>query len=44
MDDCWYFAYGSNLDVDRMQFRTGPMREARRVRLDGYRFAFNKVG
>ncbi len=38
----WYFAYGSNLDTAKMVNRTGPIREARRARLAGYRLAFNK--
>ena len=40
--DEWYFAYGSNLLVVRMEERTGPIREVHRARLVGYRFAFNK--
>lgn len=42
--DGWYFAYGSNLDVGQKRRRTGPVREARRARLPGYRLAFNKRG
>ncbi len=41
-DEEWYFAYGSNLLVARMEERTGPLREVHRARLAGYRFAFNK--
>lgn len=41
-DDIFYFAYGSNLNSDQKEDRTGPIREARRARLLGYRFAFNK--
>jgi len=44
VDDYWYFAYGSNLDMDQKENRTGVIREARRARLDGYRIAFNKRG
>lgn len=44
MDDQWYFAYGSNLSTGQMKRRTGPIREPRRARLDGYRLAFNKRG
>ena len=44
MSDHWYFAYGSNLSVEQKESRTGPIREARRARLDGYRIAFNKRG
>ena len=43
-DDCWYFAYGSNLDPERKEQRTGEIRSARHSRLTGYRFAFNKLG
>ena len=43
-DDCWYFAYGSNLDPERKEQRTGEIRRARHSRLPGYRFAFNKLG
>jgi gamma-glutamylcyclotransferase len=42
--DLWYFAYGSNLDVDRKKDRTGAIREARIAKLSGYRLAFNKRG
>lgn len=41
-DDLLYFAYGSNLDPLRKKQRTGPIREARKARLSGYRLAFNK--
>jgi len=44
MSDQWYFAYGSNLVQEQKVNRTGPIREQRRVRLDGYRLAFNKRG
>jgi gamma-glutamylcyclotransferase len=44
MGDCWYFAYGSNLDIDQKERRTGKIRETRRVRLEGYRIVFNKLG
>lgn len=44
MSDQWYFAYGSNLARDQKVNRTGPIREERRARLDGYRLAFNKRG
>jgi len=44
MNDQWYFAYGSNLARDQKVNRTGPVREERRARLDGYRLAFNKRG
>ncbi len=44
MSDLSYFAYGSNLAKDQMKERTGPIREARRAWIDGYRVAFNKRG
>ncbi len=43
-DDSWYFAYGSNMNPARKRERTGSVRQPRRVRLVGYRFAFNKLG
>ena len=36
--------YGSNLDEEQKVFRTGAIRERRKSRLSGYRFAFNKRG
>jgi gamma-glutamylcyclotransferase len=42
MADHWYFAYGSNMDPDRKESRTGAIREARVARLQGYRIAFSK--
>ena len=46
--DEWYFAYGSNLWVDQMVRRTGPIRQGcdrpRIVQLPGYRLAFNMQG
>jgi gamma-glutamylcyclotransferase len=44
MGDCWYFAYGSNLDIKQKVHRTGNIREAHRARIDGYRIVFNKLG
>ena len=41
-EDQWYFAYGSNLSIDRKQDRTGAIRRTERVRLAGYRLTFNK--
>jgi gamma-glutamylcyclotransferase (GGCT)/AIG2-like uncharacterized protein YtfP len=41
-NDLWYFAYGSNLDTDRKQTRTGAIRESHIAKLSGYRLAFNK--
>ncbi|MCR4411263.1 MAG: gamma-glutamylcyclotransferase [Thermoguttaceae bacterium] len=47
-DDCWYFAYGSNLLIDQKEARTGPIRQGserpRIARLADYRLAFNKRG
>jgi gamma-glutamylcyclotransferase (GGCT)/AIG2-like uncharacterized protein YtfP len=43
----WYFAYGSNLCVEQMIQRTGPMDEEERpciARLPGYRLVFNMRG
>lgn len=44
----WYFAYGSNLCVERMVRRTGPVdagEEGSRIaRLPGYRLVFNMLG
>lgn len=40
--DVFYFAYGSNLNAQQKEKRTGRIREARRARLPGYRLAFNK--
>jgi cation transport regulator ChaC len=41
-EDRWYFAYGSNLNLDQKEKRTGPFRSAITCMLQGYRFAFNK--
>ena len=41
-NDTWYFAYGSNMSVDRKIERTGTIRQAIRSCLSGYRLAFNK--
>ena len=41
--DSWYFAYGSNMSIDRKQFRTGSIREQHCCRLQNFRFAFNKA-
>jgi len=43
-EDQWYFAYGSNLSTNQKEARTGPVREKRRGRLEGYRLTFNKRG
>jgi len=41
-EDRWYFAYGSNMSIDRKTIRTGTIRQAEVVCLKGYRLAFNK--
>jgi len=38
----WYFAYGSNLDIERMATRSVEVYESVRCRLPGYRLVFNK--
>ncbi len=42
----WYFAYGSNLCIEQMSLRTGPMDEqtGRIARLPGHRLLFNMRG
>ena len=44
----WYFAYGSNLCVEQMLRRTGPIGEGKDspcvARLPGYRLVFNMQG
>ncbi len=46
--NAWYFAYGSNLCVEQMVRRTGPIGEgenrAPTARLPGYRLVFNMLG
>jgi gamma-glutamylcyclotransferase len=44
VDDRWYFAYGSNLDTNQKERRTGEIREARCACLPGYRITFDKLG
>ncbi len=44
MTDTFYFAYGSNLRIDRKLERTGAIRRVRLACLKDYRFAFNKAG
>ncbi len=41
-EDRWYFAYGSNLSINRKEDRTGAIRRAEVVVLKNYRLAFNK--
>jgi gamma-glutamylcyclotransferase len=44
----WYFAYGSNLWIDQMIERTGPIRQGadapKVARLDNFRLVFNMHG
>jgi cation transport regulator ChaC len=40
--DVWYFAYGSNININQKECRTGEIRESYVCRLDGYRFTFDK--
>ena len=40
--DIWYFAYGSNININQKEWRTGKIRESHVCRLDGYRFTFDK--
>jgi hypothetical protein len=40
--DVFYFAYGSNLDPDRMKRRTGSAWPATPARLTGYQLTVNK--
>ncbi|MEM0440945.1 MAG: gamma-glutamylcyclotransferase family protein [Candidatus Caldarchaeum sp.] len=37
----WYFAYGSNLDVDGMKKRVGQWHDLRPAKLKGFRLVFN---
>ena len=47
-DLAWYFAYGSNLCLERMARRTGPIRQGddrpRRAHLPDHRLSFNMHG
>ena len=38
----FYFAYGSNLDIERMTQRTGAVASAEVAKLTDYRLAFDK--
>jgi len=40
----WYFAYGSNLDMDRLRERIGEWQDDRRATLKGYRLSFDSRG
>jgi gamma-glutamylcyclotransferase (GGCT)/AIG2-like uncharacterized protein YtfP len=42
--DRWYFAYGSNLNIEQKETRTGRIRESHVSQLRGYRLVFNKTG
>ena len=46
MSDCrvhggWYFAYGSNLDPERLRRRVGDWSDCRRAELEGWRLRFS---
>lgn len=40
MEDRYYFAYGSNMNLDQMEFRCPDAEVVENVRLEGYRLAF----
>lgn len=40
MEDRYYFAYGSNMNLDQMEFRCPDAEVVGNVRLEGYRLAF----
>jgi len=40
----WYFAYGSNLDIDRLRERIGEWQDDRRATLKDYRLTFDSRG
>ncbi len=40
MEERFYFAYGSNMDLSQMDFRCPAAKVAETVRLEGYRLAF----
>jgi gamma-glutamylcyclotransferase len=40
----YYFAYGSNLSIGRLQERVGKVMHCGLATLEGYRFSFNKKG
>jgi gamma-glutamylcyclotransferase (GGCT)/AIG2-like uncharacterized protein YtfP len=42
-DGKWYFAYGSNMNPERIKERLDRKPKAKRGRLGGYRLAFNKI-
>lgn len=42
-DRCWYFAYGSNMNVDRMLERGAPFTQRKRGVMVDHRLVFNKV-
>lgn len=42
-DRCWYFAYGSNMNVDRMLERGAPFTQRKRGMMVDHRLVFNKV-
>jgi len=40
----WYFAYGSNLDMDRLRSRIGRWQAAKKAALKDYRLSFDSRG
>lgn len=42
-DRVWYFAYGSNMDLDRMLTRKAPFTQRKRGVVYGHRLVFNKI-
>lgn len=40
MEERYYFAYGSNMNLNQMEFRCPAAKVVENVRLDGYRLAF----
>jgi len=41
---CWYFAYGSNLNKERLRSRIGAWKESKRAKLVGFRLTFDSRG
>lgn len=40
MKEIYYFAYGSNMNLDQMEYRCPDAEVVENVRLEGYRLAF----
>jgi gamma-glutamylcyclotransferase (GGCT)/AIG2-like uncharacterized protein YtfP len=40
----WYIAYGSNMDIARLEQRIGKPQDSVAIMLDGYKLTFNKSG